>query len=309
MKKIIFIFLLIFSSSVFSTLTYPEYAHLSYYVEDNLIGTEFDCSTPLSPDKPPQTFSFLVENSYSTTSSSYYPYSTSQPPLNTYLATTYISKDTFDIKSTKSKICKYVGFVSMNITRTQEYGSNFYNYRVVFQPFSEILIKKCPSKSLPFLARTFVKRACGGVSCSDPPYYDYLVACEVFEQNLSKSEETAKTTNKLISESNSKLGSFANSNATDASLFKKILNSVFSFFGFSDSTESQSNFSSTNVDLLAQKPMISQEGACPSPPSFSVLGYSFQISFQPFCDFAVRVRPLVIGVSLVSSAWLILGAL
>lgn len=48
-------------------------------------------------------------------------------------------------------------------------------------------------------------------------------------------------------------------------------------------------------------------GACPAPFQFSAFGSGFEISVQPFCDFAPLVRALVILAALISAAFIVTG--
>ena len=48
-------------------------------------------------------------------------------------------------------------------------------------------------------------------------------------------------------------------------------------------------------------------GTCPSPNSISVLGGSFEISYQPFCDLAGMIKYLVLALAYLTSAMIISG--
>lgn len=59
----------------------------------------------------------------------------------------------------------------------------------------------------------------------------------------------------------------------------------------------------TDVDLptqtvnVALSPTLSAAGSCPAPISIPVLGKTYSLSWQPVCDFATGVRPIVLALS------------
>jgi hypothetical protein len=48
-------------------------------------------------------------------------------------------------------------------------------------------------------------------------------------------------------------------------------------------------------------------GSCPSPNTISVLGGSFEISYQPFCTLAEMIKYLVLALAYITSAMIISG--
>lgn len=55
-------------------------------------------------------------------------------------------------------------------------------------------------------------------------------------------------------------------------------------------------------------PTLSASGSCPSPRSVSTSYGSLEFSYQPICDFATGLRPLVIALSLIGAGALVFGA-
>lgn len=49
-------------------------------------------------------------------------------------------------------------------------------------------------------------------------------------------------------------------------------------------------------------------GSCPAPRQVSFFGRPFAISYQPICDFATMIRPLIIGLAYLSAALIFIGA-
>ncbi|MDD2864676.1 MAG: virulence factor TspB C-terminal domain-related protein [Methylococcales bacterium] len=131
------------------------------------------------------------------------------------------------------------------------------------------------------------------------------------------SEETAKKRNELLSQSNSNLGSIAGSNSAATELLKKIkdallsLNSAnFGIFGTNaDSSEYESTLSDSNINVSSISPFMSEIGSCPKGISISVMNSTHYLSYQPLCDFAQNLRPLVVAAARVAAAWLVIGAL
>ena len=52
----------------------------------------------------------------------------------------------------------------------------------------------------------------------------------------------------------------------------------------------------------------SSAGSCPAPRQVSFFGRPFSISYQPICDFATMIRPLIIGLAYLSAALIFVGA-
>ena len=52
---------------------------------------------------------------------------------------------------------------------------------------------------------------------------------------------------------------------------------------------------------------VSMSGACPAPVNVSVLGATVPISWQPACDLATLLRPLLIAVAGISAGLILLG--
>jgi hypothetical protein len=46
---------------------------------------------------------------------------------------------------------------------------------------------------------------------------------------------------------------------------------------------------------------------CPPGPTFSFMGYTFQLDYSPFCDFAEAVRPFVIALGYIIAALMMAG--
>lgn len=49
-------------------------------------------------------------------------------------------------------------------------------------------------------------------------------------------------------------------------------------------------------------------GSCPAPRQVSFFGRPLSISYQPICDFATMIRPLIIGLAYLSAALIFIGA-
>jgi len=48
-------------------------------------------------------------------------------------------------------------------------------------------------------------------------------------------------------------------------------------------------------------------GACPAPQTFTVLGYSYSLSWSAYCTFASGIRPVIIGLAWLSAAFIFFG--
>ena len=150
-----------------------------------------------------------------------------------------------------------------------------------------------------------------------------LLFCKVISISLEVSETTLKTKNKLTAEENSKLGSIANSEATETSLWAKIFDA---FKNLVLPTQIQTPppvidppptpppeevavpLSNTPLNLQVS-PSMSGSGDCPTSNRITVFAHDYSISNEPFCNLARGVRSIVIASAQVGAAWLILGAL
>jgi hypothetical protein len=156
----------------------------------------------------------------------------------------------------------------------------------------------------------------------------YYFFCPISDISLSSSQETATKKNDLLAESNSKLGVIASTNSAITGLLQQIkdtllsLNSAnFGIFGTgANSSDSANKFdpnspefeptlSDSKINVSNILPLLSEIGSCPDDISIFVMNSTHYISYQPFCDFAERLRPLVIAAARVSAAWLVIGAL
>ena len=132
----------------------------------------------------------------------------------------------------------------------------------------------------------------------------------------SASEQTAIKENDLISESNSKLGSVASSNSANTDLLNKIKNSLTALlsknsavFGVDSNASNEPIPLTSEISLSSISPLMSKSGSCPADISISVMNSTHHLSYQPLCDFANKLHPLVIAAARVSAAWLVIGAL
>ena len=132
----------------------------------------------------------------------------------------------------------------------------------------------------------------------------------------SASEQTAIKENDLISESNSKLGSVASTNSANTDLLNKIKNSLTALlsknsavFGVDSNASNEPIPLTSEISLSSISPLMSKSGSCPADISISVMNSTHHLSYQPLCDFANKLHPLVIAAARVSAAWLVIGAL
>lgn len=65
----------------------------------------------------------------------------------------------------------------------------------------------------------------------------------------------------------------------------------------------------TELPVNATVTPIGGSGACPSPASLSFLGQPLTWSYQPICDFAGMIRPLVIGFAWLTFGLIVVGAI
>lgn len=67
----------------------------------------------------------------------------------------------------------------------------------------------------------------------------------------------------------------------------------------------------TNEDkpltIIPESGWGNENAACPAPVTKQVAGLSLEMSWQPFCDFATGIRPVVIAMAWLSAALLVLG--
>lgn len=182
----------------------------------------------------------------------------------------------------------------------------------------------CVSDFLGYGDNPYTDDSCGPIRKAQTVTSYHLLFCTVNPNQLSNSETTAKTKNKLTAEENSKLGSIANSEATQSGLLAKILD-AFKNLVLPKSKPTSTDplptptdpppepeavpLSDDKIRLNEIPPLMSSGGACPAAQSFSVFGRNYSISNEPFCSLARRVRSLVIASARVTAAWIILGAL
>jgi hypothetical protein len=129
------------------------------------------------------------------------------------------------------------------------------------------------------------------------------------------SQKTAVKTNDLISESNSKLGSVASSNATNTGLLSSILGTLQGIAsqgsvgagagGSSDGFEPIV----TNDKSVGSIYVSSSFGICPTPESFTVLNNNYELSYQFLCDMAQSMRGFVVALGALSAVTLVVTAL
>ncbi|MGB4497797.1 MAG: virulence factor TspB C-terminal domain-related protein [Methylococcaceae bacterium] len=170
------------------------------------------------------------------------------------------------------------------------------------------------------------------------------VACDPSKTGTSgdcAAQKTLQTTNALISESNSKLGSIATTNAINSNLLSQISQGISNLSlnsstgsggstgsgsgtntdssggtdtgtgsGDSGSGDAETSLPTTTVlNLPAFHSKISAPGSCPPDISFNVLGHSYSISYSPLCNLAQEIRPVVIAVGIFSALLIISTAL
>lgn len=190
---------------------------------------------------------------------------------------------------------------------------------------------------------------CGGTGFCSSATFSTLYACSVLPPlDGFISEKTLQTTNALISESNSKLGSIATSNAINSNLLSQISQGISNLFSDSssssntdtdttDTTDSTTiaetcfgievvggcsnlgfdvsgdfSLDSVSFDVSSISPnsaLANSQSSCPPDYSFSALNRSYSISYLPFCDLATRLRSIVIPAARVAAAWIVIGAL
>jgi hypothetical protein len=129
------------------------------------------------------------------------------------------------------------------------------------------------------------------------------------EDSGCASQETAVKTNDLISESNSKLGSIASSNATNTGLLSGILVTLQGIASQGSVGAGSSDSIFTNDESVQNIYVSSSFGMCPSPESFTVLNNNYELSYQFLCDMAQSMRGFVVALGALSAVTLVVTAL
>lgn len=361
--KTIFLLLVLFSSSSFAAFNIPHpYPTYSYFLLDSTnsnygkfylapAGSKYPVYPSRHPEYPEA--DFLVGYEYVLSGSTYVYefYSNALEPRRSQISSIYLNAYSFHVLGwfTRTYVYREVSGIQYPF---------YYYYTIDASPFD---LQLCPDGTKPVgisgyfvdvippsgyhsicLADYYASGQskyipivdyCGGYESGRTTEGYYLLACKTSlfpkEVYLTDSEETQKTKNKLLSESNSKLGVIANANATITNLLKEIKDTLlslslknFGVFGTNakspnpsnkdnpDSPEYEPELSDSDIDVSNISPLISKTGSsCPSDISISVLNSTHKFSYQPFCDFAERLRPLVIAAARVGAAWLVMGAL
>ena len=145
----------------------------------------------------------------------------------------------------------------------------------------------------------------------NPSKDDKACAPSKDEDGSCASQETAAKTNDLISESNSKLGSIASSNATNTSLLGGILATLqgISSQGAVDSGSSVLDANFTKDKQVDSVSVGSSFGMCPAPEQFAVLNSNYELSYQFLCDMAESMRGFVIALGALSALTMVVTAL
>lgn len=124
------------------------------------------------------------------------------------------------------------------------------------------------------------------------------------------SQETSAKTNDLISESNSKLGSIASSNATNTGLLGGILGTLQGIASQGSAGTGSGSGSidaeDKNVDSIS---VASSIGMCPAAEQFTVLNSNYELSYQFLCDMAESMRGFVIALGALSALTMVVTAL
>lgn len=76
-----------------------------------------------------------------------------------------------------------------------------------------------------------------------------------------------------------------------------------SLYGDTPTAETLTN---TNVPI-SLTPTYSPSGSCPAPLSFSALGKTYQLSYQPVCDYALGIKFVVLALAWLSAGYLVVG--
>lgn len=64
-----------------------------------------------------------------------------------------------------------------------------------------------------------------------------------------------------------------------------------------------------NVPVTTAYTVVGGEGQCPAPSSIDVFGQLIEWTYQPVCTFAQMIRPLLIGLSWLSFAFIVVGGI
>lgn len=65
----------------------------------------------------------------------------------------------------------------------------------------------------------------------------------------------------------------------------------------------------TDVPITLAPSSLGDGGSCPAPKSLSALGHTFTLSYQPVCDFATDIKPMIIALAWLSAGLICLGAI
>ena len=362
--KIILFVLVLFSSSSFAAFNIPHpYPIYTYFLLDSTnsdygqfyrapAGSKY----PVYPSRHPEypNADFLVGYEYVLSGSRYVLdfYSNTLEPRSVQIASLYLSAYSFHVLGwfTRTYIYREVAGIQYRF---------YYYYTIDASPFDSQL---CPDGTKPVGISAYfvdvippsgyhsicvsdyygsgnykympISDYCGGTESGRTTEGYYLLACKTAlfppsQVYLADSEETQKTKNKLLSESNSKLGIIVNVNVKITNLLKQIKDTLlslssknFGVFGTNANSPDPSNkdnpnspeyepkLSDSDIDVSHITPLISSKSvSCPADISISVLNSTHNFSYQPFCDFAENLNPLVIAAARVAAAWLVIGAL
>ncbi|MGB4497796.1 MAG: virulence factor TspB C-terminal domain-related protein [Methylococcaceae bacterium] len=354
MKKL-FLFCLIFYSNV----VLSDFRRISEHSYDYLVGTEQPCQ-------------FFYSNSYL--------YSVNQTDKTQIFSLYGVNNEITSLLRHEGASCKVLGWVSQYFSYSplSDYSYSFMSSWAEGKTSVDIssdsfLAYKTNSVAVNYYVHDTCERdqiemgntresaSCdpgddpmlGHCECPNtimPVSRDYLViqVLKPNSTNFSISEKTLQTTNALISESNSKLGSIATTNAINSNLLSQIsqgISNLFSDSGSSSNTGTDTtdtrdsttvvetcfgieavggcsnlgfdvsgdfSLDSVSFDVSSISPNSSLENSqfsCPSDYSFFVFNRSYSISYLPFCNFATRLRSIVIPAARVAAAWIVIGAL
>lgn len=163
------------------------------------------------------------------------------------------------------------------------------------------------------------------------------------------SQKTAAKTNDLLSESNSKLGSIASSNANNSGLLGQILGTLRGIAsqgtagtgtgtgsggtggtgstgtgtgsgsgsggstgggtGSSGDGTGASEGVTTSTKQISSVSASNSSGICPTPESFSIAGQSYSFSYESLCNMAESMRGIVIAIGAFSALMIVVTAL
>lgn len=339
MRTLFFFLLLTFSISAFC---YPEYEQHPEFFENFLVGEDSDCfsllsySPPVNPLGNVNFTKYYYLNDDEKVNESGELYSTFYvPPLLPFsdchaVGWVSVAKQAPVNGCTGYDVCPEFPPISLgDVSFTERCNKNEkpfffrfsrtdYDSRVSVRMQSSTCVLDCDSLGMR-------PEDCG---CPNKTvyYFDkdyYLAFCPIEANFIYLSQKTLIKTNDLISESNSKFGLISGGTAAQTGLLSEILNTFRSLltktaglFGtgdFAGNSEEDNSFidfinrdSSRNVAAI--QPLVSSSGSCPSPVSVSFFGRSSEFSYQPTCDFATRIRPIVVNAARVAAAWILIGA-